>query len=154
MPFSEHLDYEIDAFTFFRIEGHLGKELDAVVSSIDWERRCRTLPFDIRCVKIDDEKSQEEKDETSAFTQLELHYQNTLCDIEEAVGLITNPISFQQNGIRELFPSSLREYCQEGIISAEAKRVLAQNPSATCYLDFLDLLCKKYSTYISPLYPI
>lgn len=48
-----HLLYDMDAYNFFRIEGHLFRDLDKALESIEQERERLNLPFDIRCVKLD-----------------------------------------------------------------------------------------------------
>ena len=48
----EHLLADMDAYNFFRIEGHLFKRLTPALTKIKSERRRLNLPFDIRCIKL------------------------------------------------------------------------------------------------------
>lgn len=49
----EPLLCDMDAYNFFRIEGHLYKEVETALQVIRQERQRLNLPFDIRCLKLD-----------------------------------------------------------------------------------------------------
>ena len=46
------LDYSIDQNNFFRIEGHLGKQLGAAMSGIDKIRNDKSIPFELVAVRL------------------------------------------------------------------------------------------------------
>ena len=48
-----HLLCDVDAYNFFRIEGHLNRKLETVLTELNRQRKGLNLPFDIRCVKLD-----------------------------------------------------------------------------------------------------
>lgn len=50
------LDYGIDDFNFFRIEGHIGKEYKAVMRELDNLRGSKGVPIDIVAVRLGDAK--------------------------------------------------------------------------------------------------
>ena len=46
------LDYNIDANNFFRIEGHLGKQLSQAMAGIDKIKNDKSVPFDLVAIRI------------------------------------------------------------------------------------------------------
>ncbi|MEZ4848534.1 MAG: hypothetical protein R3B93_07930 [Bacteroidia bacterium] len=48
----KYLLRDMDAYDFFRIEGHLFDELEKVVENLQQQRQSLNLPFDIRCVEL------------------------------------------------------------------------------------------------------
>ncbi|GJM34478.1 MAG: hypothetical protein DHS20C18_34790 [Saprospiraceae bacterium] len=79
-----HLFCDMDAYNFFRIEGHLYWELEKALKAIKEERQRFNLPFDIRCVKLDLDKEYIVNPDCEKFQMempdLELDYQK--CRIE------------------------------------------------------------------------
>lgn len=50
------LDYSIDDFNFFRIEGHIGKEYKSVLRQLDALKNSKGLPIDIVAIRLGDAK--------------------------------------------------------------------------------------------------
>jgi hypothetical protein len=127
-PFDEHLNYDVEAYAFFRIEGHVGHLLSEAVTKIEELRQCFNLPFDIKCVKLGTIAQPDEKKKGVQFTQLELIYENTRCDLME--GFPNFPA----------LPETLEAYCANPGVVPGASQI----PALQCYLDLLSSLCEEY----------
>lgn len=53
-PFDEPLLYEMEAYPFFRIEGHIGMQIADAYEQVYQLKQDLDLPFDIQCVKLSD----------------------------------------------------------------------------------------------------
>ena len=79
-----------DVFDFYRVEGHLGYELDKAVGEIEKNRKDLNLPFDIRTLRIGPESKLEDiftENNELYFGEMQEVFLNTkadlLCKIEE-----------------------------------------------------------------------
>lgn len=50
------LDYDLDPYNFFRIEGHIGKDFSSVLKNIEDIRSSKGLPFDVVALRLGDVK--------------------------------------------------------------------------------------------------
>ena len=50
------LDYDIDPYNFFRIEGHIGKDFSTALKNIDELRASKGVPFDVVAIRLGDVK--------------------------------------------------------------------------------------------------
>ncbi len=68
------LDYEIEYFDFFRIEGHLNKDVSTVLQDIEEIRNSKRLPFEVIALKLGENSDDIEVDNTCRFNDIELMY--------------------------------------------------------------------------------
>lgn len=83
------LELQIGRFSFFRIEGHLGKKVSDVMNDIEKEIMVKNLPFAVRAVMVGTEKTKVVKKPGLRYTDLHsFHYmlrQNVSHQLEEVV---------------------------------------------------------------------
>lgn len=83
------LELQIGRFSFFRIEGHLGKKVSDVMNDIEKEIMVKNLPFAVRAVMVGTEKTKVVKKPGIRYTDLHrFHYmlrQDVSHQLEEVV---------------------------------------------------------------------
>ena len=75
------LNYDIESYDFFRVEGHIGRPYDSVLKNLEETKRRYRLPFDIIALKLGDEASDTDIDYSCHFEDLEALYQQIRADL-------------------------------------------------------------------------
>ncbi len=104
-PFDKPLHYDLESFTFFRLEGHIGKKLDLVVKELDLLRKDLDLPFDIQYVKLSKDLSGALGDVKLLADDLQMFYQATREEI--MCELLDKP---EADALKKTLPAELLKF--------------------------------------------
>ena len=142
-PFDEHLNYDVEAYQFFRIEGHVGNTLGEVAQQVDELRSCFNLPFDIKCVKLGGQAEEDIKKADMTFRHLELLYENTRCDVID-----TRPSLASELPATEGDESGFVRLLQELETNPDLLNRFFENEALDCYYEFLRRLVAEHTELI------
>jgi len=91
-PTETPLYYSLEQYPFLRIEGHLGQQVEAVISRIEELRKQFDLPFDLRSLQLDASGDLLEIDYSCGFEDLQERYRSarrTYCNfIKDLIELL------------------------------------------------------------------
>lgn len=140
---NQPLLYDLGSWDFFRIEGHIGQELKAVLPTLENERKRLNVPFDMVVLKI--EEIQEPKILEGKFTDLQLIYRKVREDII---------CSGQDNStLKDRFPEKLKDFnCNN--ISEFQDSINGDNQSIRCNIKVLEEICTLYKERLERLHNI
>ncbi|MEL7251405.1 MAG: hypothetical protein AAFO03_23460, partial [Bacteroidota bacterium] len=94
-PFDEHLYYHPNHYDFYRIEGHLGKELAEAKFDVEQLRKHYNLPFDIKTIHFDGDYVLELGENEIDCKELDL----TLCVIIEDLECVLGELQQSFDGV-------------------------------------------------------
>ncbi|MEL7424593.1 MAG: hypothetical protein AAFN81_16490, partial [Bacteroidota bacterium] len=94
-PFDEHLYYHPNYYDFYRIEGHLGKELAEAKFDVEQLRKHYNLPFDIKTIHFDGDYVLELEENEIDCKELDL----TLCVIIEDLECVLGELQQSFDGV-------------------------------------------------------
>lgn len=94
-PFETPLRYDLDSYPFLRVEGHIGKEYEAVVELLDSLKSTFDLPFDTIALQLDPESGEYVPDYSCGFEDLQEDYvvgKSTFCGIVSDVKMLAQRV--------------------------------------------------------------
>lgn len=118
LPFDDPLVYDLDSHDFLRIEGHLGKDYEDVVETLEFHKRQYNLAFDIVALKLGETYDGDLDFSCPEFdTQYHKLRIDLLCELEES--------------LNELFPNGIPD--EIDAVYSELRDALTENLSHFVY---------------------
>ncbi len=150
-PNDFHLFYDLERYSFFRIEGHIGYNIDIALETIKNEQRRLNVPFDIQCVKLEhlDDSLEGERHATD-FGDIERLYAKVKGDIECA---IRNSDGLDGGDVLSLLPNDLGSFNYAEFEPVHIN-IFTPNSVEDCNLPVLKTLSDEYQRRKSELTPL
>ncbi len=116
------LNYDIENYTFFRIEGHIGKNYSTVLKNIIGKRDFFNLPFDVAAISTSSLASPDVNSSNCEFQDLQALYEVLVAELMCKIG---GPVAFIGDLDVEKTPDKV-----EGTVVLKSKKMVA-TPVAT-----------------------
>lgn len=103
-PAANPLNSQIGRFSFFRIEGQLGKNVSAVLSRIENEIKSKNLPIAVRCVMVGEDRTKIFKRPGILYTDLHRFHHLFRKDLDHQLDDVAKFSDSYKNEVNKLTP--------------------------------------------------